>query len=209
MPSIIRAWRYDAPNAELLAEAAAVLARGGLIAFPTETVYGVGGRRDLPTTEGRLRAAKRREPDKPFQVLISRVSCPEAAGRWSALVGRFADAFWPGPLTMVIRTASGSWVGFREPDHGVAKALIEAAGGALTASSANLSGRAPARTVEDAVAGLGDAVALAVDGGPSGLGKASSVIRVAGYCWELLREGAVSRQALEQVAGRPPEGEAG
>jgi len=128
------------------------------------------------------------------------------ASGWPELAGRFAAAFWPGPLTLVVRGESGEWIGYRRPDHPAAAAVVRAAGGALLASSANRSGDAPAQTARQAAEALGHAAAIAVDGGPARLGVASSVVRVEGCAWELLRQGALTREALSAAAGRPPKG---
>jgi L-threonylcarbamoyladenylate synthase len=202
MPAVIRTWQRDQDNSDLLADITSVLDAGGLIVFPTETVYGVGGRWDLMTTEPRLRAAKGREEGKPFQLLVGglaglgrlRVDMPD-------LAHRFADVFWPGPLTLVVPTSSGEFIGLREPDHEVALAVLHCAGGSLTATSANRSGCPPARSAAEALQALGNAVDLAIDDGPARIGEASSVIRVTRQGWELLREGALSREELAEVGG--------
>jgi len=202
MPAAIRTWQHGHANTDLLKDATDALADGGLVVFPTETVYGVGGRWDLVTTDAKLRAAKGRAHDKPFQILVGglpglgqlRVEMPD-------LGHRFADVFWPGPLTLVVPTPSGEFIGLREPDHEVALAVMHCGGGSLLASSANRSGEPPARTAAEAAVALGDAVELVIDDGPARLGASSSVVRVTAEGWELLREGAISREELEEVGG--------
>ncbi|HRU04314.1 MAG TPA: L-threonylcarbamoyladenylate synthase [Candidatus Brocadiia bacterium] len=208
MPPRVLKWESGATNDRLLAQVAEALASGGLAAFPTDTVYGVAGLFGLAGTEDRLLAAKGYGEKRPFQVLVDGMAtlerlAPEMPPVAKALAGRF----WPGPLTIVTPLAGGGVIGLRWPAHELACAVIRAAGGALMASSANRAGGAPARCAAEAVAALGDHLAVAIDGGDAGLGAASSVVRVTSVGWEILREEAVTRQALELAAGSPPMGE--
>lgn len=177
--------------------AARVLAAGGVVGYPTETVWGLA---TLPGHAERLFALKGRDPDKPVQV-----SCADAqAARPLTLLGAAFGALaglWPGPVTLVLPAspacppalAPGGWVGVRVPDHPVALALLRAGGGILATTSLNPSGEGAARTLDQARAyGLADL--LLPDGGVPASGRASTVVRV----WpdrrevEVLREGAVS-----------------
>ena len=204
----IRVWRTDGDNHELRLDLERALAAGRLVAFPTDTVYGVGGRWDRSETAGLLRALKGSDAARPFQVLAGGPeSFPPGLVLWPALAVRLAGAFWPGPLTIVAATADGGAIGLRSPAHPVTAAVVAASGGALRASSANRAGEPSARTAAEVVERLGHGLALVVDGGPAGLGAASSVVRVFEEEWTLLREEALSREALTQAAGRPPLGE--
>ena len=208
MPLRTLAWEKGRDNADVLAAVAEAMSRGELILFPTETVYGVGGRLDHPATVQRLRRAKRRGADKPFQVLVEDGAAMERLlGEMPEMARAMARAFWPGPLTLVLATPSGGSLGLRRSGHEVARAVVHCACGSLLATSANLSGEPPATCLGDAVASLGDAVAVAVDGGEPCRGQASSVVRVTANAWELLREGAVSRDRLAEAAGKPPLGD--
>jgi L-threonylcarbamoyladenylate synthase len=192
----------------LIAAVSDALDRGGLVIFPTETVYGIGGRWDLATTASRLREAKGRDEGKPFQVLVEGAAEIERMISEMPLIGRaFARAFWPGPLTLVTPTRSGVWLGLRHPNHDAARAVVRCAGGSLLATSANRSGDPPALRLADAVAAVGQAAELAVENGRGCLGLASTVVRVRETGWDLLRDGAIDRAALIEVAGRPPQGE--
>ena len=193
-----------AKRGSLLA-AARVLQRGGVVSFPTETVYGLAVRMGDSAARARLRRVKRRSASRPFQILVSsRCRAIELCANASALVRKLARAFWPGPLTMVVRGGNGRWIGLRVPDHSLARSLARRLGGALVATSANLSGNRPARSAQEALAAVGGRIDLVLDGGRANIGVASSVVRVHGDEWELLRAGAISRAALIKVAGTLP-----
>lgn len=208
MVPALRVWRTDGCNSDLLLELEEALLAGGLVAFPTDTVYGVGGRRDLSGTEARLRDAKGSGGDRPFQILVADEEALLLCGVRLSRVGRaFAERFWPGPLTIVAASDVGAAVGLRRPDHAVAVAVVRAAGGLLTASSANRAGARPAVWAREAAEALGDSLAMVIDGGLAGPGASSSVVRVYEDGWALLREEAVSREALTLAAGEPPLGD--
>ena len=181
---------------EAVAEAAQALAAGGLVAFPTETVYGLGAKAER-TGAAKLASLKGRDRSKPIALLLSRF---DLAGRSvsevSATARRLADAFCPGPITLVLPARGGGTVGVRVPDHEVALALVRACGGALYATSANLSGQPPARSAEEVAAAFPRGLDLIVDGGAVAIGTASTVVRVDGDRWEILRTGALSEQDL-------------
>jgi len=179
-------------------KAAACLRRGGLVAIPTETVYGVAADPRVEGAADRLAAAKGRDRDKPIALLATGA---DAICAFGVVLGegerRLADCFWPGSLTMVL-PVGGVFEGFRVPDHPVALALL-AETGVLRVTSANLSGEPPALTADDALDALGERVDLVLDGGRVEGGVASTVIRVASGCVELLRDGPIPRDAIEQV----------
>lgn len=181
----------------VIAEAVRVLRAGGVVAIPTDTVYGLAADPGVGRGVRALAAVKGRDAAKPIALLIDEVSRLAA---WEVAVegvtARLAAAFWPGPLTLVA-PARGAEEGFRVPDHDFARQLIGACGGALRVSSANRSGAAPALTAPEALAALGDGVDLVLDGGRVDGGVASTVVRVAGGRLEVLREGAISRQQVE------------
>lgn len=182
-----------------------VMGSGGVVVFPTETVYGIGVRSGDARARRRLALLKGREARKPFQILAAdlrsaRALCPEMP----AVAVRLARGCWPGPLTLVVRRKAGGWVGIRVPDHGVARRLIRAGGGTIVATSANLAGGKPAVTAAEAMAALGARADLVLDGGRARCGVASSVVKVGRKGWKILREGALRAAELERMAGSPP-----
>lgn len=196
-----------------LARAAALLRSGALVAFPTETVYGLGADASDARALARLFAAKGRPADHPVIVHLARA---DAVGDWAseipAPVSALAARFWPGPLTLILKRAPGvldavtggqDTVGLRVPGHPVARALLEAFGGGLAAPSANRFGRVSPTTAAHVIAELGDAVDAVVDGGPCAVGLESTILDLSGGVPRLLRPGAVSADMLAEVLGSP------
>jgi L-threonylcarbamoyladenylate synthase len=197
-----------------LAEAVAVLARGGLVAVPTETVYGLAADATDPAAVAAIYAAKGRPAKNPLIV-----HCPDLAeaDRHGVLDGgarRLAEAFWPGPLTLVVPRRPGSavtaavtagldTVALRVPDAPLVAALARALGRPLAAPSANRSGRVSATDAEAVVAELGAAVDLVIDGGPSAIGVESTIVAVDAAGARLLRAGGLPPEAIEAVLGAP------
>lgn len=190
-----------------VAAAVRALNAGGIVAFPTETVYGLAVRVGDHAARARLRRAKHRACAKPFQVLLSSAHRAEEYCRdMPPPAARLARAFWPGPLTLVLRGKDGRWLGLRVPDHPVARRLALRAGGAIVATSANVSGKAPALRAEDVVKSLGGRVDVVLAGDGAALKKPSTVVRVWDDQWEILRAGAISRREIRAIAGAPPAG---
>ena len=185
----------------VIARAVACLLDDGLVAFPTETVYGLGARADHPSALARLVAAKGRAPEKPCAVLVA-----DAAAAWSMaaalspLAERLMQRCWPGPLTLVVPARDGGTIGLRCPAHPVAQALVRAAGVPIAAPSANRSGAAEPRTAADVLAALDGTVELLLDGGPTREGRPSTVVRVDGERLDIVRKGAISVQAIMAYA---------
>jgi L-threonylcarbamoyladenylate synthase len=198
-----------AHDAVAIDEAARVLREGGLVVFPTDTVYGVGAAVDRPDAVARLYVAKGRPLDRPIPVLIADLDQLERlASELNEAVWRVARRFWPGALTIVV--PAQPWlpveivrdtgaVGLRMPDHPVALAIIRAAGGAVATTSANRSGEREACTVEEAIAALGEAVDLYVDGGRTPGGVPSTVVALEGGEIRVLRRGALDPALVEQA----------
>ena len=197
-----------------IAIAAAQLRAGGLVVFPTETVYGLGANALDARAVARVFAAKERPAFDPLIVHLADASgigaCAEPADADDPRVARLAACFWPGPLTIVLRkraiipgivTAGLPTVGLRVPDHPVARALIRAAGVPVAAPSANrFGGLSPTRAVH-VVAGLGSRVDLVLDGGPCRVGVESTVILLAAGRAVLLRPGGLAVEAIEAEIG--------
>ncbi|MFM8933522.1 MAG: L-threonylcarbamoyladenylate synthase [Gemmataceae bacterium] len=210
-------WTVDAehPAPGDLAEAARLLALGHLVAFPTETVYGLGANALSAEAIDRLYAAKGRPRANP---LIVHVADPESARNlcaiWTDSAERLAQAFWPGPLTLVLPhggkvppgvTAGGHTVALRVPAHPVAQTLLRAAGIPVAAPSANPSGRISPTLPEHVLQGLEGKIAGLVSAGPCECGVESTVIDLSGPHPVLLRPGPLAPEEIAQVLGIPTE----
>lgn len=198
--------RGDPPDAGAVACAAAVLRRGGLVALPTETVYGLAANALDATAVRRIFAAKGRPADNP---LIVHLAAADDLGRVTPaitpLARTLAATFWPGPLTIVLEAAvdlpavtTGGLrtVAVRVPGHPVAQAVIAASGVPVAAPSANRSGRPSPTTADHVVADLADRLDVLLDAGPTGLGLESTVVDARGATPVIFREGAVTREHL-------------
>ena len=207
-----------APHSPELARAAALLRDGGLVAFPTETVYGLGAHALDAEAVARVFHAKGRPADNPLIVhLADAAELGRVARHITPLAAELAARFWPGPLTLVLDAAPGvpelvtaglDTVAVRVPGHPVALALLEEAGVPVAAPSANRSGRPSPTTAQHVLDDLADLIDALVDGGPSELGVESTVVDARGDRPVVLREGAVSREELdlgpaEPATGRP------
>lgn len=183
---------------EALAAALDALREGRLVAFPTETVYGVGALHGHAEALARLRRAKER--DGPFQVLVAGLDALGELGcACDGPVARIAEAFWPGALTLVLPSGeAGETVGVRWPDHPDALDLLRRLGQPIVASSANARGAPEPLTATEA-ARLDDHAALVLDGGRVPGGVASTVARVEGNELTILRAGAIAEEALREV----------
>ena len=201
----------SAPDPIAIAAAAAVLRAGGLVAFPTETVYGLGADALDPAAVRRIFEAKGRPSFNPVIVHVAGADkARELARRWPVHATRLADRFWPGPLTLVVSkdaavpdivTAGLDAVGIRVPAHPVALALLRAAGVPVAAPSANRFTQLSPTTAEHVAAALGNRVDLLLDGGPATVGIESTVVDLTGPEPRLLRPGMIAVAALEEVIG--------
>ncbi|HSL93209.1 MAG TPA: L-threonylcarbamoyladenylate synthase, partial [Bacillota bacterium] len=182
--------------------ATGILMNGGVVAFPTETVYGLGACFDQPAAVRKIYLAKGRPPDNPLIAHISRLDQLDLlVAEWPPLAEKLANAFWPGPLTMVLPrratvpdevTAGLDTVAVRMPDHPLALALISAAGSPLVAPSANRSGRPSPTSAEHVVDDLGESIDAVLDGGECEVGLESTVIGFAPGRVIIFRPGAVT-----------------
>ena len=176
-----------------LPAAADVLLRGGVVILPTETVYGVACHPDFPEALERIRAMKRRDAAKPFQLLAADAEAVWADGALRSPAAERLAAHWPGALTAVLPRAAGPAEGYRVPDCPLLRELLRLCGGLLRCTSVNLSGEPPARNAQEAAAALGAAVDLLLDGGPARLGVSSTVAQVfADGSLRILRQGALA-----------------
>ncbi|MEW6358083.1 MAG: L-threonylcarbamoyladenylate synthase [Planctomycetota bacterium] len=190
----------DGPDyAGHITRAGRLLREGRLVAFPTETVYGLAANAEREDALAALRAVKGRPEGKPFTFIIcEQEEVERRVGHVPPSVRALMGAFWPGPLTIVL-PAGEAMIGFRMPDHRAALDLIRAAGVRLVAPSANRSGGAEPGTAEDVMRELGGAIPLILDGGHVRLGRPSTVVRVSEDSCEVLRAGAIEEEEIRNV----------
>ena len=201
----------DHPDAAIMRHAGELLRRGGLVAFPTETVYGLGANALDANAVARIFSAKGRPTFDPLIVHVLDIDAARAIARtWSEAAERLAAAFWPGPLTLVVpkqRTIPGivtaglDTVAVRVPSHPVARAILDAATVPVAAPSANRFTELSPTRGEHVVRALGDRVDLIVDGGPTTVGIESTVVDVSGAAPAILRPGTLSAPALAAALG--------
>jgi L-threonylcarbamoyladenylate synthase len=207
------------PRADQIEKAATLLNAGELVAFPTETVYGLGGDAGNLAAVARIFAAKDRPASHPLIVHVSNLT---AARRWATAfpdsAARLAEAFWPGPLTLVVPkaahvlaavTGGQSTIALRAPAHPVARALLAAFGRGIAAPSANRYGRISPTRADDVREELGDRVAMVLDGGDCEVGLESTIVACLDGQAMVLRPGAVSRRQIADVVGVLTDADAG
>jgi L-threonylcarbamoyladenylate synthase len=196
-----------------VAAAARVLAAGGLVAFPTETVYGLGADATNATAIARLYQAKGRPAFNPLIAHVGDIEAARRIARFDAQATALATAFWPGPLTLVLpktgdcavaelATAGLETIAIRVPAHRIAREILRAFGGQVVAPSANLSGHVSPTTAAHVQSDLAGRIDLIVDGGPVEVGVESTIVG----CFDapvLLRPGGLPRGDIERVLGRP------
>jgi L-threonylcarbamoyladenylate synthase len=207
-------------NAAATGDAARILAAGGLVAFPTETVYGLGADATNGAAVARLYEAKGRPAFNPLIAHVTGIAAAQTLAQFDADAARLAAAFWPGPLTLVLpkaeactvsdlATAGLDSIAVRVPQHAVAQQLLAAIGRPVVAPSANRSGHVSPTTAAHVLADLSGRIELVVDGGATSVGVESTIIACLGEP-ALLRPGGVPREAIERVLGRaiaePPPG---
>ena len=189
-----RLLRADAPGA--VEEAATALARGELVAFPTDTVYGLAAGHDHVR---KLFLAKDRPKDKRIPVLLSDASNLEASAMVTPAARALAARFWPGPLSLVLVAPRRGTLAFRVPANDVARRLLAASGGGLPVTSANRSGEPDSRTAEEVMAQLDGRIGLVLDGGPTSGGVPSTVVDCTTEPIKILREGAITTAQIEDA----------
>ena len=196
----------------ILVEAGEILRKGGLVAFPTETVYGLGGDALNPESSKKIYAAKGRPSDNP---LIVHICCMEDLQKIAVEIPKeayaLAEAFWPGPMTLVLKksplvpyetTGGLDTVAVRMPNHPVALALIEKSGGFIAAPSANTSGRPSPTSAKYVEEDLYGRIEMIIDGGFVGIGLESTIVDVTVTPPQILRPGYVTERMLQQVCGQ-------
>jgi L-threonylcarbamoyladenylate synthase len=201
-------------NDQEIAEAAAAIRSGALVAFPTETVYGLGANATDDEAVAKVYEAKGRPVFNPLIVHVASLEDALALGEFNDVARRLADAFWPGPLTLVVprkatspisllASAGLASVAIRVPGHEVALRLIKAARCPVVAPSANPSGKISPTTAEHVRAGLRGRVALILDAGPCTVGLESTIADCRSDVPKIVRPGGLSRETIEQCLGEP------
>jgi len=201
-------------NSDPIAAAAETLAQGGLVAFPTETVYGLGADATNGAAVARLYAAKGRPSFNPLIAHVPDLDAARKLAVFNTPAERLAEAFWPGPLTLVLpktpecpvsdlATAGLDTTAIRVPAHRIAQRLLDAFGKPIVAPSANRSGHVSPTTAEHVVADLGDRVDLVLDGGATPVGLESTIVACLNGEAALLRPGGLPRAEIERVLGTP------
>ncbi len=214
MPPLLT--RLLTADPDSLAEAGAVLRAGGLVAFPTETVYGLGADATCGTAVAKIYAAKARPHFNPLISHVPDLAAAERLGVFGRDARALAVAFWPGPLTLVVPAAPGcpvsdlaraglDSIALRVPAHPVAQALLRAAGVPVAAPSANRSGRVSPTHVLHVMGDLDGRIDMALDGGPTQVGVESTIVACLGDIVRILRPGGVAREEIERVLGRTVE----
>ncbi|MFH1381094.1 MAG: L-threonylcarbamoyladenylate synthase [Candidatus Omnitrophota bacterium] len=187
------------PDESILRFAGSLLKEGGLVAFPTETVYGIGANFLDEKAMTKLRNIKNRPPEKPFTLHIASL---EAINQMqcavSPLAKRLMENFWPGPLTIILK-AKDKKIGFRMPKNVVAKSVILESEVPVALPSANLSGEKPATRCDEISLELDGKIDLILDGGPTVLGQESTVVDLSGNSFKILRKGAISESKIEEI----------
>ena len=203
-------------DAEGIARAAALIAVGGLVALPTETVYGLAARADSAAAVAAIYRAKGRPDFNPLIVHVQSLEAAEQLAEFDARARALAARFWPGPMTMVLPLRDGAGIApavtaglptiaLRCPAHPAMRAVIEATGHPLAAPSANRSAAVSPTTAEHALATLDGAIDAVLDAGPCTSGLESTIVALRDRGWQLLREGPVAQRDLVTLLGAPSE----
>lgn len=211
METRVRKLDYEAMDAQVIEEAGQVIKDGGLVAFPTETVYGLGGDALNPASSEKIYAAKGRPSDNPLIVHIAdKQDLYKIADSVSAEAEKLIEAFWPGPLTLIFqkrdivpdKTTGGlNTVAVRMPSDKIAAAFIQAAGGFVAAPSANVSGRPSTTMAEHVIEDLSGRIEMILDGGQAVIGLESTIVDVSTDVPVILRPGFITQEMLEKVIG--------
>ena len=211
MDTQVRKLDYDSIDPEIMKEAGDIIRAGGLVAFPTETVYGLGGDALNPESSRKIYAAKGRPSDNPLIVHIEeRADLYKIAAKVPEKAEKMMDAFWPGPLTLIFpktdrvpsETTGGlDTVAVRMPSDGIAAAFIRAAGGFIAAPSANVSGRPSTTTAAHVIEDLSGRIEMILDGGQAVIGLESTIVDMSVEPPVILRPGAITKDMMEAVIG--------
>lgn len=190
----------DEPEKEAIDIASQVLREGGLVAFPTETVYGLGANLLNKKAIERLYKIKNRPEEKPLTVHISNIDIlKKMTADIPLIAGKLIDKFWPGPLTIILNSKDNKKIGFRMPSNKIALSLIEASGVPVVAPSANVSGHKAPQDIREVLEDLNDNIDMIIDGGRTELGVESTVVDTTVFPYKVLREGAITKAHLKDA----------
>ena len=184
---------------ENIKAAADALLSGKIVAFPTETVYGLGVCSDNNTAIDNLYSVKQRSRDKKLSIMITK---PEEVTKYVKHIPLIAEklisAFWPGPLTIILELDNKSTVGLRNPDNRVIRDLINAVEIPIASTSANISGMAPAIDAQQVVTNFSDKIDIVLDGGPAEAGSPSTIVKISDDTFEIIRHGVIGKERLNR-----------
>ena len=188
------------PEAAKIKKAAAVLKKGGLVAFPTETVYGLGANLLNKAAVKKVYEIKDRPKNKPLTVHIAGAEAvKKMTGKVPLRAGLLMEKYWPGPLTIILRDRRGKKIGFRMPDNKIAFLLIKKSGVPVVAPSANISGNKPPVSAREVLRDLDGKIDMVIDGGRTKIGVESTVVDLTGRMPKILREGAIPKAEIERI----------
>ena len=187
------------PEEKSIEFAAALIKNGGLVAFSTETVYGVGANFLDRAAVKKLYRIKKRPEKKPFTIHVSDMNTIKGMGaEISPFADRLIKRFWPGPLTLIMNAKGGS-LGFRMPKNGIAKSIISKSGVPVALPSANISGEKPPVDAKDVLEALDGKIDLIIDSGETEYGKESTIVGITASGYKILRKGAIPAEEIDEV----------
>lgn len=190
------------PEKEKVAQCAKIIRKGGLVIFPTETVYGIGADYNNMSAMNRLREVKKRAEDKPFSILTWQKGMIANLTSYNhPMLYKLIDRYWPGPLTVIVphKEESEGTIGVRMPDHNIPLSLVQESQCTIAAPSANFEGNKPPSTCQEALRDLDGLADIAIDGGAARFGVGSSVVDFTRNPPAVIREGVITQQDVEQT----------
>ena len=203
MHAVVFKINLQQPEEDKIKIVAQSLCNGGLAIIPTETVYGVAADMRNQIAVSRLYKIKQRPKDRPFSLHIdNKQDLEDFATGLDQLAFKLIDKFWPGPLTLILSAKDNNTVGLRMPDNNIALRLISVVGAPLFCPSANLSGKPPPTSLDEAMRDLGQKVDVAIDAGKTRLGIESSVVDLTKKPYKIQRQGALSAEKIQEVASK-------
>lgn len=190
----------DVPEEGSINIAASILKKGGLVAFPTETVYGLGANMLNKKAVNRVYKIKKRPKNKPLTIHVSSMGMViKMVSDISPIAQKLIKKFWPGPLTILLNSKNGEKLGFRMPSNNIALSLIKASNVPIVAPSANLTGKNPPCDMKEVLDNLDSNIDMIIDGGHTQVGIESTVVDATVFPCKVLREGAITKASLKDA----------